>query len=103
MSLLMSRTGNASTPAYDAAADLAHVERELITVMYVLGMATDDISSSSFDDIVAQIKATFPFLRLEEGRSLASNDALKEVNVLLMVNVRRLWHRWQVARSIVNG
>lgn len=99
----MSRTGNASTPAYDASADLAHVERELITVMYVLGMSTENIFSSSFDDIVAEIKATFPFLRLPEGRSLASNDALKEINVLLMVNVRRLWHRWQLARSSVNG
>lgn len=99
----MSRTGNASTPAYNATTDLAHVERELITVMYALGMSTDNISSSSFDDIVAEIKATFPFLRLQEGRSLASNDALKEINVLLMVNVRRLWHRWQLARSIVNG
>jgi hypothetical protein len=99
----MSRIGNASTPAYDAVADLAHVERDLISIMYVLGMETGNISSSSFDDIVAQIKATFPFLRLQEGHSLASNDALKEINVLLMVNARRLWHRWQLARSIVNG
>lgn len=99
----MSRIGNADTPAYDAATDLAHVERDMISIMYALGMATDDISSSSFDDIVVQIKSTFPFLRLQDGQSLASNDALKEINVLLMVNTRRLWHRWQLARSIVNG
>jgi|13_taG_2_1085334.scaffolds.fasta_scaffold00348_3 hypothetical protein len=99
----MSRVGNASSPAYNAVADLAHVERELITVMYSLGMNTETISSSSFDEIVAGIKSTFPFIRLEQGHTLASNDALKEINVLLMVNVRRLWHRWQLAESIVNG
>lgn len=103
MILPMSRTGNASTPAYDAAADLAYVERELITIMYMLGMSADDMSSAVFDEMVRQIKATFPFLRLGEGLTLASNDALKEVNVLLMLNVRRLWHRWQIARSVLDG
>ena len=99
----MSRVGNASTPAYNAAADLAHVERELITMLYTLGMDTDDFASSTFEALVANIKSTFPFLRLEQGRTLASNDALKEINILLMINVRRLWHRWQLAESVVNG
>jgi hypothetical protein len=103
MSLPMSRVGNASLPAYVAGADLAHVERELITMMYTLGMDTDEFSASTFDALVTNIKSTFPFMRLEQGRTLASNDALKEINILLMVNVRRLWHRWQLAESIVNG
>lgn len=103
----MSRTGNANSPAYDAAADLAHVEREMITVMYVLGMETDNISTDTFDEIVAELKSTFPFIRLKGtdgnfNRS-ASNDALKEINVLLMINLRRIWHRWQLAGSFANG
>ena len=103
MILLMSRIGNADSPAYDAAADLAYVERELITIMYVLGMSADDMSSEIFDEMVERLKSTFPFLRLDEGRRLASNDSLKEINVLLMLNLRRLWYRWQLARSVTNG
>lgn len=99
----MSRTGNANSPAYDAAADLAHVERDMITIMYVLGMETDNISTDTFDEIVLKLKSTFPFTRLESNHSSASNDALKEINVMLMLNLRRLWHRWQLARSIANG
>ena len=102
MILPMSRIGNASTPAYDAVVDLARVERELVTIMYILGMSTDNMSAEVFEDIMQQIKTTFPFLRLED-RNLASNDALKEVSVLMRTNVRRLWRYWQIARSVVDG
>ena len=102
MILPMSRIGNASTPAYDAVVDLAHVERELVTIMYILGMSADNMSAAVFDEMMQQIKATFPFLRLED-RNLASNDALKEVSVLMRTNVRRLWRYWQLARSVVDG
>jgi hypothetical protein len=98
----MSRVGNRNTPTYDASKDLAYIEREIVSIMYVLGMDTSDINSSTFDSIVDALKGNFPFKRLE-GTSVASNDALKEINILVMMNSRRLWHRWQLAKGRVNG
>ena len=90
------------TPDWYGVVAVERLGLELVTIMYTLGLATDNMSGEVFEDIMQQIKTTFPFLRLDD-RNLASNDALKEVSVLMRMNVRRLWRYWQIARSVVDG
>lgn len=97
----MARNGSRLTPVYDASADLEYVEREIVTILYILGMG-DDPALITIDEVIAKTKEVFTW-RSKDAPPSASSDFMKEINVLLITNFRRLWHRYQLARNLSNG
>lgn len=91
---------------YSASSDLSHVENELATLMFTLGMDWANIDTTTIDDIIDAIRTNYNHVEvagLDNNYGtpmLASDDYLKTQNAHFTLLARRLWFWRQLALGV---
>jgi hypothetical protein len=96
----MPRSGSKATKTFSGASELEFVEIELAKWTLCLGLGSD-LDNITIDEIVSS--ARNQWWVTSSNFTGAANDLCREAFLLCVANVRRLWHRRQIALAVVNG
>lgn len=101
MSIRTFNPGNTNN-TYDAQADVAYLEAQLFSILYSIGFSDEEIQNLTIDEIIERIREFHPYVRKqsEDDFLTASDLLLKKTNILLIMKVRRIWHRLYLAKVI---
>lgn len=101
---------DATYSLYDQAADLEDAELEIATILFILGLNGETVSSYTIDEIIDAISTVFCFSDQTyiEGSNTyvtypktASRDVISKMSYTLKTGVRRAWRRMQLAQGQV--
>lgn len=92
------------TNTYNADAEISYCEDKIYEILAYIGMSDVDISELTIDEIVAGVRGTIPFTRLDMDNGVytitAGGTELNALNIRLVSSARRHWYRYNVAKAV---
>jgi hypothetical protein len=94
------------TNLYNPLKDYEYLREKLLEVLLLVGYSEDDVDSITIDEIVNSIRETYPYIRVDNTNDFNTESelVLKEMSILLVMNIRRIWFRYNLAKvALENG
>ena len=96
---MATRIGNKDNRAYEAAGDIAYLDVIILSIMHIIGMGEDELYTATIDEIILNIRSTFEYSK--NALPTASQNTVRSISTLLVLNLRRAWFDRQIALEVL--
>jgi hypothetical protein len=96
---MTTRIGNKDNRVYEAAGDIAYLDVIILSIMYTVGMSEEELYSATIDEIIFNIRSTFEYSK--NTLPTASQNTVRGIGMLLVLNLRRAWFDRQIAFEVM--
>ena len=97
---MATRIGNQNNRVYEAAGNIAYLDVIILSIMHTIGMGEDDLYTATIDEVISNIRSTFEYSK--NTLPTASQNTVRGISMLLVVNLRRAWFDRQIALEVMN-
>ena len=97
---MTTRTGNKNNRVYEAAGNIAYLDVIILSIMYTIGMDEGDLYTATIDEVISNIRSTFEYSK--NTMPTASQNTVRGISMLLVLNLRRAWFDRQIALEVMN-
>jgi len=97
--MMATRIGNKNNRVYEAAGDIAYLDVIILSIMHTIGMDEDELYTATIDEIILNIRSTFAYSK--NTLPTASQNTVRSISTLLVLNLRRAWFDRQIALEVM--
>ena len=97
---MTTRIGNKDNRTYDATSNIAYLDTIILSIMFTIGMGEDDLYTATIDEVISNIRSTFEYSK--NTMPTASQNTVRGISMLLVLNLRRAWFDRQIALEVMN-
>ena len=96
---MATRIGNKDNRVYEATGDIAYLDVIILSIMLTIGMNDDDLYTATIDEVISNIRSTFEYSK--NTLPTASQNTIRSISTLLVLNLRRAWFDRQIALEVL--
>jgi hypothetical protein len=97
--MMATRIGNKDNRVYEAVGDIAYLDVIILSIMHTIGMGEDELYTATIDEIILNIRSTFEYSK--NTLPTASQNTVRSISTLLVLNLRRAWFDRQIALEVM--
>lgn len=97
--MMATRIGNKDNRVYEATGDIAYLDVIILSIMLTIGMNEDDLYTATIDEVISNIRSTFEYSK--NTLPTASQNTIRSISTLLVLNLRRAWFDRQIALEVL--
>jgi hypothetical protein len=96
---MTARIGNKNNRTYDATSNIAYLDTLILSIMLTVGMTEEELYIATIEEIISNIRSTFEYSK--NTLPTASQNAVRSISMLLVINLRRAWLDRQIALEVL--
>jgi len=96
---MTTRIGNKDNRTYDATSNIAYLDTIILSILFTVGIEEEELYIATIEEIISNIRSTFEYSK--NTLPTASQNTVRSISMLLVINLRRAWFDRQIALEVL--